>query len=266
MQAPLGDVSVSTMGYRYHYYSCRRKRVTSDKRTRGLTCPRIKAQWLEELVWADVRSFLQNPGEVLERVREQLAEESEGEDLAERHASLARRLAAKQEEKGRYVKLYAQGHMDEDELEIHLADLKYQVENLKLLIASVESDLAQMEENRLAAKSTEAWLMTLRENLWEVEQETEEAWGKRRELAKLMVEKISIGRNGDGWAEVQITYRFGPPKAPLRDDSANGVQSSEEFARAHGQGGGEGLLRGHPKITVYEIAVEREAERYYGPD
>jgi heme-degrading monooxygenase HmoA len=41
---------------------------------------------------------------------------------------------------------------------------------------------------------------------------------------------------------------------------------SEEFARAHGQGGGEGLLRGHPKITVYEIALEREAERYYGPD
>jgi len=40
----------------------------------------------------------------------------------------------------------------------------------------------------------------------------------------------------------------------------------EEFARAHGQGGGEGLLRGHPKITVYEVAVEREAERYYGPD
>jgi heme-degrading monooxygenase HmoA len=41
---------------------------------------------------------------------------------------------------------------------------------------------------------------------------------------------------------------------------------SEEFARAHGQGGGEGLLRGHPKITVYEVAVEREAEKYYGPD
>ncbi len=110
-----GDVSVSNMGYRYHYYSCRKKRVTSDKRTRGLTCPRVQAQWLEELVWADVRSFLQNPGEVLERVREQLAEEKEGEGLAERHASLVRRLAAKQEENSRYVKLYAQGHVDQEE-------------------------------------------------------------------------------------------------------------------------------------------------------
>ena len=41
---------------------------------------------------------------------------------------------------------------------------------------------------------------------------------------------------------------------------------SEEFSRVHGQGGGEGLLRGHPQVRVYEIAVEREAERYYGPD
>jgi heme-degrading monooxygenase HmoA len=41
---------------------------------------------------------------------------------------------------------------------------------------------------------------------------------------------------------------------------------SEEFSRAHGQGGGAELLRGHPKVTVYEVAVERETERHYGPD
>ncbi len=104
-----GDVSVSSIGYRYHYYSCRRKRVISDKRTRGLTCPRGKAEWLEELVWADVRGFLERPGEVLRRIREQLADDPAGEEgLEERHATLRRRLAAKRGEKDRYVKLYAQ--------------------------------------------------------------------------------------------------------------------------------------------------------------
>jgi heme oxygenase (staphylobilin-producing) len=49
-------------------------------------------------------------------------------------------------------------------------------------------------------------------------------------------------------------------------DAFNSWVQSEEFARAHGQGGTEGLLRGHPKITVFEVAVEREGERYYGPD
>ncbi len=40
---------------------------------------------------------------------------------------------------------------------------------------------------------------------------------------------------------------------------------SEAFAEAHGRGSGEGLLRGHPKMTAYEVAVEREPEAY-GPD
>jgi hypothetical protein len=31
----------------------------------------VRAEWLEELVWSDVRRFLENPGEVLERLREQ---------------------------------------------------------------------------------------------------------------------------------------------------------------------------------------------------
>jgi heme oxygenase (staphylobilin-producing) len=44
-------------------------------------------------------------------------------------------------------------------------------------------------------------------------------------------------------------------------DAFNSWVHSEEFSRVHDQGGGEGLLRGHPQVRVYEIAVEREAER-----
>ncbi len=32
---------------------------------------------------------------------------------------------------------------------------------------------------------------------------------------------------------------------------------SEEFARAHARGGTQGLLRGHPKMSSYEVAVQR---------
>jgi heme oxygenase (staphylobilin-producing) len=35
---------------------------------------------------------------------------------------------------------------------------------------------------------------------------------------------------------------------------------SEEFKRAHGRGGGGDLLRGHPQMSTYEVAVERESE------
>jgi hypothetical protein len=230
-------------------------RATHDKRAKGLFCVKVKAPWLEELIWQDVRSYLQNPGEVLKRVREQLAEGGEGDDLGERHASLTKRLAAKQEEKARYVKLYAQGHIDEEELEVFMADLRNQVENLKLLISSVEADLAQMQENKMMVESIEAWLETLRKNILEVEQETDEAFENRRELVKLLVERIVVRRNEEGQPKIEITYRFGPP---AESESVPGSRNSEEFKRAHGRGGGGDLLRGHPQMSTYEVAMERE--------
>ncbi|MEW6636012.1 MAG: antibiotic biosynthesis monooxygenase [Actinomycetota bacterium] len=36
---------------------------------------------------------------------------------------------------------------------------------------------------------------------------------------------------------------------------------SEEFKKAHGRGGAGELLRGHPKMTSYEVTVERLPER-----
>jgi heme-degrading monooxygenase HmoA len=34
---------------------------------------------------------------------------------------------------------------------------------------------------------------------------------------------------------------------------------SDAFSRAHGKGGGSGLLEGHPRMDAYEVAVERSA-------
>jgi heme-degrading monooxygenase HmoA len=35
--------------------------------------------------------------------------------------------------------------------------------------------------------------------------------------------------------------------------------ASDAFKMAHGRGGGSGLLRGHPQMSTYEVAVKREA-------
>jgi site-specific DNA recombinase len=232
----VGDPSTSGSGGRNNYYGCRKRRKTvRSKHVKDYSCPRIAAEWIEGLVWQDVKGFLENPGEVLERVREQLAEAQDSDDLLDRHRSLTKRLASKQEEKSRYVKLYAQGHMDEEELEVYLADLKNQVENLKMLVTSVEADLAKKHENKMVAENTEAWLVSLRDNLSEVEQDTEEAFAKRRALAKLLVERIIVSRDEpEGRPRVDITYRFGPPASP-EADSADGVPYTQELWRALGR-------------------------------
>jgi hypothetical protein len=70
------------------------------------------------VVWAEVRRFLENPGEILERVREQLSAEDNASELEARRDELAKRLAARQAEKDRYVRTYAQGYISEEELDV----------------------------------------------------------------------------------------------------------------------------------------------------
>jgi transcriptional regulator CtsR len=84
----------------------------------------VNAEWLEDLVWQDVRSFLENSGEVLERVREQLEDDDHAHELEELHESLEKRLASKQAERDRSMRLYMRELISEEEADVLLADLK----------------------------------------------------------------------------------------------------------------------------------------------
>jgi hypothetical protein len=176
--------------------------------------PYVNAKWLEGLVWADVRRFLNDPGEVLERLRLELGDEGDTEELDARKAELSKRLAARQAEKDRYVRAYAQGHISEDELGVYLADLKNQLDNLRLLLASVEGELSQKREQAEIADSTEAWLHALQGRVADVEDGTKEGFRVRRQLVRLLAAKVTVGKKPEnGETEVRITYRFGPPPA-----------------------------------------------------
>jgi hypothetical protein len=180
------------------------------------------------LVWSDVRRFLEDSGKILDRVREQLGNENNCAELEARQDDLAKRLAAKQAEKDRYVRTYAQGYISEEELNVYLADLKNQTANIRLLLEPVEAERSQKREQTELAHTTEVWLQTLRERLEEVEGDTSEAFRERRQLVKLLVQSISAGkRPDDGRAEIQITYRFGPqPGEGYSDGSAGGEDES----------------------------------------
>jgi site-specific DNA recombinase len=213
-------------GKDYRYYRCfnRRERGPTQK-DHPYGPPNVSAPWLEDLVWTDVKQFVRNPGEVLERVREQLRGEGDDtKDLRARRDDLAKRLAAKQSEKDRYIRLYAQGHISDTELETYLADLKNQIGNLRLLLEAAEADLSRRREQAELADTTYAWLTALRERLEEIEEDTTEAFLKRQQLIRLLVEEITVGRGEDGETTVEVTYRFGPPNGIT--DGKSGVVSN----------------------------------------
>ncbi len=93
-------------------------------------------------------------------------------------------------------------------------------------------------------------------------------------MADQVVERFADGRgfvqNFPGFVSMEVLRSEGADEVLVitrwRDkDAFNSWVQSDEFETAHGRGG-EGLLREHPKVTVYEVTVEREAARYYGAD
>lgn len=226
-------------GKDYRYYRCFRRGDRGPvQKDHPYGPPNISAPALEGLVWTDVKQFVRNPGEVLERVREQLGGGGDGiEELGARRDDLAKRLTSKQSEKDRYVRLYAQGHISDVELETYLVDLKNQVGNLRLMIEAVEADLAQTHERAELADTTSAWLAVLRERTEEIEEDTPEAFLKRQQLVRLLVDRIMLEKDHIGDTTVEITYRFDPPDEPTKDNSSfvSDVQNYEEYLRYKGR-------------------------------
>jgi hypothetical protein len=79
-------------------------------------------------------------------------------------------------------------------------------------LEAVETELAQMHQETELAASTEAWLVSLKERIYEVEGDSEEAFRARRHLVRLLVEGVIVEdrRKGDE-SRVRITYRFDEP-------------------------------------------------------
>ncbi len=238
---------------KYSYYGCVANRAfhrevrspASPASPAPHFAPHAPAPWLEDLVWSDVRTFLENPGEVLERVREQLKDEHDsgasGAGLHGRHEDLSKRLAAKQGEKDRYVRLYAGGHLEEEELETYLSDLKNQIGNLRLLIEATEADMAASRERAVLADTTYAWLAELRERIAEVEEDTPEAFSARQKVVRLLVSGVTLEKANKGDPlRVRVTYRFDPPR------------------HAEAEGDGEDTFVGDEQNSCGNLAAKRK--------
>jgi hypothetical protein len=51
----------------------------------------------------------------------------------------------------------------------------------------------------------------------EIEADTPDAFLKRQQLVRLLVERLVAGKDSDGDTTIEITYRFGPPDQPADD-------------------------------------------------
>jgi hypothetical protein len=149
-------------------------------------------------------------------LREQLrSEDSTADDaLEQRFEELEKRLVSKVSERERYARLFSKKLLDEGDEEAldHLLVLKNQVANLRLMLEAARAEQADSAAQRVIADTAKAYLMALRERTDEIEDDTPEAFIKRQQLVRLLVDGIALGKDEDGKTLVEVTYRFGPPK------------------------------------------------------
>jgi site-specific DNA recombinase len=200
---------------RDHYYRCNGRQFArglfgvAGKRCRAKS---LNGDYVERLVWADIESFLRNPGETLERLRERVSmQDTERQRRQEELDDLKYRLQQKGAERDRVLGLFRRGRIDEATLDQQLDQIKAESDGLQNEIETATRGLSAGD--RVAQlQSAEELLATLRSRLdGPVPPEL------KRRIVEILVEAIeanTVERWGVLQSEITISYRFSQPDEP----------------------------------------------------
>jgi site-specific DNA recombinase len=198
-----------------HYYRCNgRQQARGLYGIDGKKCPArtLNGDYVERLVWADIESFLRNPSEILERLRERVVMQDGERQRRQKELDEPRdRLQQKTVERDRVLTLFRRGRIDDATLDQQLDQINTETADLATDIET--STRALSAGDRTAQlQSAEALLAMLRSRLARpVPPEL------KRRIVEILVETIganTVERWGVQQSEIVITYRFSQPDEP----------------------------------------------------
>ncbi|MDA1128606.1 MAG: recombinase family protein, partial [Chloroflexi bacterium] len=171
----------------------------------------LAADWMENLVWEDIKKFVANPGQVLEELQARMTEELASTPSAEeRRQELERILAQKGLEHDRVLEAYRRGFLGLEELAEQITRSKSETEPLHdELMALVASEIdTGITVGDLA--NTDSLLRTLRDTI-----EGDLPFETRRAVIEGLVSGITVETQGTGHsktASVTVSYNFSEPR------------------------------------------------------
>lgn len=200
---------------RDHYYRCNgRQQARGLYGIDGKKCPArtLNGDYVERLVWADIESFLRNPGEILERLRERLSmQDGERQRRQKELDDLTARLQQKSVERERVLALFRRGRIDDATLDQQLDQIAVEAADLQNDIEAAKRELAAGDRTA-QLQSAEALLETLRKRL-----AGRIPHDLKRRIVEILVEKVeanTVERWGVEQSEITISYRFNQPDEP----------------------------------------------------
>ncbi len=204
----VGSLNTAKGGdWRRYYYRCGSQ--LGDKAGRERCDAKvIGTDWLENLVWEDIESFVMNPGGVIDKLQERIETELQAAPSEGRKRELQQAIASKETEKDRLLDAYRRGLIDIDALDAHVQRSRLELEPLQKELASMAAADAERGVNIGKLANAESLLKTLRDTI----QGTLD-WKTKRQVVEALVWGISVHTTGEGRkkkATVEVTYAFEP--------------------------------------------------------
>lgn len=189
------------------YYRCNGRTAYRGKMSGRCPSATVRAEELEDTVWNDIRGFVENPGEVLGKLRAKLLEGVESQEALKKESQrIENALAKLQRERDVIIRLLRKEEITYAEGEAHLREIAEQVEALEAEQQGLFIRLQDVLDVETKLLSSEALLNELRESVSDADEAT------KRRLIEMLVEEIRVDTVGEGrhkQAKVTVKYRFG---------------------------------------------------------
>jgi site-specific DNA recombinase len=163
---------------------------------------------LEDVVWQDIKSFVESPGSVITAVEHEIRQRQASPiSIEPQLETVQSALDKKQSERERLISLYRKGLIDELEVEKELKVLEQEVTILAHQREAIDKRLAQ--DDALAARGATALdlLEQLQDRVRDADPQT------KRELVEALVDGMQVDTVEEGGKlipRINITYCFEP--------------------------------------------------------
>jgi site-specific DNA recombinase len=165
----------------------------------------VRGDQLEQVVWDQVRSLLEEPDRVADEYRRRIGQAHDGAAMPDEIVRLNHRVTAMRRGIGRLIDSYAEGVIDKGEFEPRIAGLKQRLSQLQerhhaaLEAAEVERDLS------LVISCLEDFSAKVATRLNDLDR------AGMQEIIRILVRRIEIDD-----ARIEVIFRVPPPDGPSR--------------------------------------------------
>jgi site-specific DNA recombinase len=158
----------------------------------------VRAERLEQAIWADIREFVRNPGPVLKELTRKLSEERiSSDELQRKERRIEKALEQKRREREKVVSLVRKGLIGEEDIVRELQTIQAEVNQLESERSELFDRLKSAQETQTRILTSDAILRQLREYADLNEEEP------NPEIIRLLVYGITVK---DGVAVVDYAF------------------------------------------------------------